>query len=211
MRLVNFALKIFFSVTLLLLVLHFLSPAVFSTEAFEFETYVKMFGRGYTVVHLPPLGKIIAKTHLPPLDLHFTLKFINPSELRALLASSSFQNNWPSCFFEQIKGSLIRYLTSLFVLAFFLGAGSSLLWSRKLNKKEMGALGFLNLLVLVFLVLFVGGFYNFAAFNHVEYQGIIEAAPLVFSFLEKGADLLDGLGVQAAGIVENISILKEEI
>ncbi len=212
LKFAKFAVKIFFSVMLLLLVLHFLSPAVFSTEAFEFETYVKMFGRGNTVIHLPPLGKITAQTHLPPIDLHFTLNIINLQELTALFNNSSFGNNWPSFLGEQIKECLFRYLASLLILAFFLGVAGSLLWSRKsVNKKEMGILGLINVLVVIVLVLSVAGFYNFGAFTHVEYQGIIEAAPLVLGVLEEGIDVVDNLGVQVEGAVENISILKEEM
>ncbi len=204
--------KILLSVILLLLVVHFLSPAVFSTGAFEFETSMKLLGRGDTIIHLPPLGKITARTHLPPLDLHLSLKFINLQELSDLLGDTSFKNNWPSIFWEQIKGKFIRYLASFLVLSFFLGAGSSLLWSRKkMNKKEMGVLGSINVLVVILLVLFVAGFYNIGAFNRVEYQGMLEAAPLVFSIVEKGIELVDSMGVQAAGVVENISQLQEEM
>lgn len=197
---------------LLLLVIHFLSPAVFSTETFEFELSLKMLGRGNTVIHLPPLGKITTRTHLPPIDLHLSLNFINLQELSDLLADTSFKKNWPTFFWEQIKGKFIRYLASFLILAFFLGAGSAMLWPRsKLNRKEMGILGSFNVLVVILLVLFIAGFYNIGAFNHVEYQGMLEAAPLVFNIVEKGIELVDSMGVQAAGVVENISLLQEEM
>lgn len=212
MKFVKFVLKSLCSVLLLLLVLHFLSPALFSAGAFEFDAYVKIFGRGNTVIHLPPLGKLIAQTHLPPLDLHFTLQYINLQELNHFLGNSNLETNWPFLFLEQIKGSLIRYAGCFLLLAFFLGAGSSLLWSRgKINKKEMGILGLVNIIALVIIMLFVTGFYDFGAFTHVQYQGIIEAAPLVLNVLEKGIDVVDSLGVQVSGVVENISTLHDEM
>ncbi|NLX91266.1 MAG: hypothetical protein GXZ07_06700 [Firmicutes bacterium] len=212
MKFVKFALKSVCSVLLLLLALHFLSPTLFSAGAFEFDAYVKIFGRGNTVIHLPPLGKLIAQTHLPPFDLHFTLQYINLQELSHFLGNSNLETNWPFLFLEQIKASLIRYAGYFLLLAFFLGAGSSLLWSQgKINKKEMGILGFVNVLALVFFMLFVVSFYDFGAFKHVEYQGIIEAAPLVLNVLEKGIEVIDSLGVQVSGVVENISALHDEM
>ncbi len=211
-KFVNFALKIFCSMLLLLLVLHFMSPIVISTEAFEFEVCLRAFGQGRTVIHLPPLGKLTTRTHLPPCDLHFTLKFINIDEFSDLLSRFPAANNWPLLFWGQVKGSLMRYLVFFLCLAFFLGVVCSLFISRReINKKEMGMLGLINVLFLVLLMISVIGFYDLGAFARVEYQGVIEAAPLILNVLEKGIDVVDSLGVQAAGVVENISILHDEM
>ncbi|HHU75700.1 MAG TPA: hypothetical protein GXZ24_02200 [Firmicutes bacterium] len=189
-----------------------MGPVVISTEAFEFETCLRLFGDGSTIIHLPPLGKLTTQTHLPPFDLHFTLKYINLREFSNLLGNSYAQKDWFTPFLMQVKGSLIRYLVFFLVLAFFLGVGFSLLSSRQgINKKEMGLLGLVNVLFLVLIMLFMAGSYNLGAFAHVEYQGIIEAAPLVLNALEKGIDVVDNFGAQAAGVVENISILHDEI
>ncbi|RJX24676.1 MAG: hypothetical protein C4554_08660 [Dethiobacter sp.] len=204
--------KIVFSLLFMILVIQFLSPANFSAGAFEFEASLKFMGSGRTFIHFPPLGKIIAPTHIPPLDFHLTLKNINLEEMSEFIGNFSQTGFWPEKIIREIKINIIKYITSLLLLAFFLGMASILLWTRhNINKKEMFWAGLVNILVLLFFLTVALLSFNMTAFSRAEYEGILEAAPWVLSTLQEGIGVIENIGIQFMEVVENISFLHKEI
>ncbi len=205
-------LKIFSGLLLMLIVIQFLSPVSFSTGAFEFEASLKLWGKGRTFIYFPPLGKLVASTHMPPLDFHLVLKNIHSKELTELTKNISPEGFWSGELFQEIKISMIKYLVFLLFLVFLLGMVSTLLWTRRrVSKKEMFLMGLINLLVL--LMFFSAAFfsYNTAAFLEAEYQGVLEAAPWVLHVLQEGAGIIENIGIQFAEVVESISFLEKEV
>lgn len=206
------ALKILFSLLLMLLFIQLLGPINFTTGAFEFEASLKLWGKGRTLIYFPPLGKVTASTHWPPLDFHLLLKNINTEELATLTSHIPLADFWSGDLFQDIKTNIIKYTASLFLLAFLLGMISPLLWTRQgVSKKEMLLMGLVNLLVLVFFVSAAFFSYNTAAFLEAEYQGVLEAAPWVLHTLYEGRDIVENIGAQFTEVVESISFLEKEI
>ncbi len=211
-KLFNMAKKIIFSLLFMVLVIQFLGPATFSAGAFEFETSLKFWGSGRTLIHFPPLGKVVAPTHIPPLDFHLTLKNINLEEMAEYVSNFSQTGFWPKKIIQEIKINIIKYMTSLLLLSFFLGMASMLLWTRKnINKKEMFWAGLVNFLVLLFFLTSALLSYNITAFSRAEYEGILEAAPWVLSALQEGIGVIENIGGQFMEVVENISFLQKEM
>ena len=213
MKLFKKGLKFFFSLAVLLIIIQFLNPFTFSAGAFEFETSIKVFGSGKTRIHFPPLGNITASTHKGPLDLCFSLKNINLDELTEYASTISQTDSWSDNIIEQLKTTVFKYLLSLLLLAFILGVLCSLLSSRqKINKFEMFFSGLINFLVLLLLISLAACSYNPEAFSYAEYEGILEAAPWVFSVLEEeGIGIIEEIGLQFTDVVENISFMQKEM
>ena len=106
----SFAAKIIFGLLLMFLLIQFLGPVSFSTGVFQFEASLKLWGGGRTLIHFPPLGKIIAPTHITPLDFHLTLKNINledMAEIASIFSRTGFQ---PGNIIQGIKVNIIKYL-----------------------------------------------------------------------------------------------------
>ncbi|MDO9536346.1 MAG: metallophosphoesterase [Bacillota bacterium] len=212
MKLSNKIQKIIFSLLLMILVIQLLSPVSFSIGAFEFETSVKFGTGGKTFIHFPPLGNIIASTHTPPIDFHLSLKNIHLEALSQYTKSISQESLMPENMLSEILVTIVKYLVSLLIFVFFLGMVASLLWSRgKIRIKEMLFTGLINIMVLLMFFSTSALTYDQEAFSQAEYQGILEAAPWVLSFLEEGAGIIEEIGIQFANVVDNISILQKEM
>lgn len=213
MKIFNRCLKIVFSLAIMIIIIQFLSPISISTGAFEFETSIKVFGSGKTLICFPPLGNITASTHNGPLNLYLTLRNINLEELSEFASTMSQADPWSDNIYGQLKTNVIKYLLSLLLLGFISGAVCCLLWSRhKINRLEMLSSGLINFLVLFLLISVAVFSYNPEAFSHAEYEGILEAAPWVFSVLEEeGIGIIEEIGLQFTDIVENISFMQEKM
>ncbi|NMB35399.1 MAG: hypothetical protein GX989_03810 [Firmicutes bacterium] len=206
------ALKILFSLFLMFSCIELLGPIKFSTGAFEFEICLKIWGQGQTLIHFPPLGKITAATHWPPLDFHLLLKHIHLEELASLTGNIPLTNFWSGNLFREIKISVFIYIFFLFVLVFLLGMISPLFITRQhVGKGEMLLMGLVNLLVLMSFVSIGFLSYDTAAFLEAEYQGMLEAAPWVLHTLQEGKNIVENIGVQFAEVVKNISFLEKEM
>lgn len=210
-------LKIFSGLLLMLLVIQFLSPVSFSAGTLELEAGLKFWGKGRTFIYLPPLGKLTAATHLPPLDFYLTLKsvnIVNKDELTKFTENTNALSAgiWSGELFQEIKTNVIKYLVFLLLLVFLVGMAGALLWTRRcVNKKEMFLAGLANLLVLLMFLSIALFSYNPAAFLEAEYQGALEAAPLVFHVLQEGAGVVESMGSQFTEVVENIFFLQNEV
>jgi predicted phosphodiesterase len=213
MKIFNRCLKIVFSLAIMIVIIQFLSPISISTGAFEFETSIKVLGSGKTQVCFPPLGNITASTHSGPLNICLTLRNINLEELSEFASTISRADSWSDNIYGQLKTNVIKYFLLLSLLAFISGAVCCLLWpSYKNNKLEMLYSGLINFLVLSLLISVAVFSYNPKAFSHAEYEGILEAAPWVFSVLEEeGIGIIEEIGLQFTDIVENISFMQKKM
>ncbi|NMB41333.1 MAG: hypothetical protein GX996_05295 [Firmicutes bacterium] len=204
--------KILISFLAVTLVIQFLGPAVFSTDVFEFEACLKPWGYGRTFIHFPPLGRVIAHTHIPPFDFHFTLKSINLGETLEF-AGNFYQTNFQQGkIIQKIKISMIKYFAFLLILSFFLGMAAMFFGrGRDFNKKEILWSGLVSFFVLLIVLSAAVFSYDLNAFSRAEYEGTLEAAPWVLNALQEGIGVVENIGGQFTEIVENISFLQNEI
>lgn len=210
----NIVLKAIFSLLIFFLVFCYLNPLAFSSGILEFDVGMKVPRQGQTVIHISPLGVVKAPTHSFPVELHLYLKKINFEELERTSSTYSLHElgSWQNFIFKEIKIVLFKYISLKFLLAFLLGIATSLLWPRNsLNRKEMLLLGFLNtfFLLLFFSAAFIT--YDNRAFSKAEYEGVVEATPLVLNFLEEGKEFVNNLRHQLVEVTGNIHILQGEL
>lgn len=208
----SYAAKIIFGLLLMFLLIQFLGPVSFSTGVFQFEASLKLWGGGRTLIHFPPLGKIIAHTHSTPLDFHLTLKNINLEDMEEIASIFSRTGLRFENIIQGIKVNIIKYLAYLLLLAFFSGMfGMLLLTRRTINKKELLWGGLINFLVLLAIISTAALSYDTVAFSRAEYEGILEAAPWVLTVLQEGMGVVENIGGQFMEIVDNISFLQKEM
>ncbi len=197
------------------LVIQFLGPYAFEAGAFQLETSVKLNLResGQTVVHIPPLGRVKAPTHYTPLDLHVSLKNINLEKFAEFAEDSPLvTSTLPVPLTNEIQTNIFKYIVFLLFLSFCVGTGSALLWGRqRVKKKEVLTLGGVNVIVLSLFLLVTFITYDAEAFSKAEYEGMIEATPLVMGVLEEGHKLVGDLGVEFGSVVNSVALLQQEI
>lgn len=212
MGLKNLPLKIIFSLLLMFFLIQFLSPTNFLAGPFELEGNFEFPGRGDTIVHFPPLGKVIARTHTSLIDLKISLKGIDTEQLMPYL-NGILQEGWlTEIIIGDIKKGLLKYVAGLFSFVFLIGMASSLLCSRnKIDKIEMFLLGAVNFSVLFILLFATFISYSQEAFSEAEYEGMLEAAPWVLNALDGGSKVIDNMGFQFAKVVNNLSYLHDEM
>ncbi len=199
----------------MLFLLQFLGFYTFQAGALELETAVRvnLHESGRTIVHLPPLGRIKAPTHNSPLDLHFTLKNIHLEKIADMHDDkSALLSRLPLAMTNEIKTNMLKYFAFLLILSFCLGTGSAFLWCRhRVNKKEALSLGIVNVSVLSLLFLLTAFTYDAESFSRAEYEGMVEATPLVLQVLEQGHKLVEDLGEQFGDVVKGVTFLQQEI
>ena len=194
--------------------MQFLGFYTFQAGALELETAVKLNLResGRTIVHIPPLGRINAPTHNSPLDLHFTLKNINLEKIADMHEGKSDLSTKFPLLTNEIKSGMLRYFVFLLILSFCLGTGSAFLWCRhRVSKKEAFSLGIVNVSVLALLFLLTAFTYDAESFSRAEYEGMVEATPLILGVLEEGHKLVGDLGAQFGDVVKSVTFLQQEI
>jgi len=200
----------FFSVLGMIVFITFLSPSVYSLDAFEIELAVEIFDRGYTQVFVPPLGTISARTHLSPLQFSVTLRNVDPE----LLVEMAAQGVGQEAFVEGIRQRLLRIIERFVLRVLGLAAlggafGVLFLGYRRGRVILMGAVvGFL-VMALLLGVSYLS--YDTGAFLHPEYRGILRAAPWMIGLLEEGILKVRELGEQIQVTARNLATLFARI
>lgn len=153
---------------------------------------------------LPPVGEIRAQTHWFPLDLSGELRSVDLASLRETVFN-------PLVVDEQVLASLrtgttriaVHFLLKQALLAFS-GAAAGLVAAgvrrpaRLLRWAGVGALSVLLMASLVFAT------YDLTAFEHVEYEGMIEAAPWVLELVRNSLDQVEELGERVQSLAANL-------
>ncbi len=176
---------------------------------FEVELGLSFFNHGFTRLEIPPLGKVWAQTHVPPLKLSALLKNINLDLLREDIALLS-EETYVEDLVNEIERKLSYFALRLLFLGFLGGfAGVYVLLSKKNNYTLLG--GGIGFLVIAILLLSLYISFNPYAFINPEFEGVLEAAPWVFGLLEETLIKVATLGEQLETIAINLFLLFERI
>ncbi|MDW7651865.1 MAG: metallophosphoesterase family protein [Bacillota bacterium] len=178
-------------------------------DAFEMRMELMIFDSGFTELALPPLGKVRARTHAPPLMLRVTLTNINLDQLQVLLdkvEDEKFLDGLRDASRRQINVFLLRLL----VLAFLGGLAGPFLFGER-ERKRLLAAGLIGMLLLGTLLTASYVTYDPLAFLNPEFEGILQAAPWMFGLLEETLVKVRSLGEQLGLIATNISVLFEQV
>jgi predicted phosphodiesterase len=167
--------------------------------------------QGQTRIIVPPLGQVGAFTHWLPVRLNLELKSVDLSLLETIVFSPSV--NSPNLLSE-IKKSALRILLLFIMKVIALGAvGSAFLVY--LGGCRTGRRLFLSgIFGAVMVVLIVGVLvvsYDLSAFEELEYQGMIEAAPWVLSLAWDAFAQVEELGARVQALASNLYSLLREV
>jgi predicted phosphodiesterase len=178
-------------------------------SAFQVELDLMIFDAGYTQLHLPPLGRVRARTHLPPLMLKAGLVNVNLDQLQQVLAMLKNEHFTASLRAEAFR-ILWIFLGRLLLLAFAGGIAAPFFFGER-DKRRLLAAGLAGMLMLAALLGVSYATYQPLAFLNPEFEGILKAAPWMFGLLEETLFRVRSLGEQLGVIAANISVLFEQV
>lgn len=178
-------------------------------DAFQIELGLMIFDHGFTQLELPPLGKVRARTHMPPLMLKARLVNINLDQLQEVLAKVEDEG-----FLNELRSAARRkmgiFIARLLVLAFIGGVAGPFFFGER-NRKYLLIGGMIGLLMLGSLLAVSYATYEPLSFMNPEFEGILKAAPWMFGLVEETLFKVRTLGEQLELIAANMSILFEQV
>ena len=189
-----------------LLLVSVLSRQDITIYAFDFTLSLQIFDRGYTVIDIPPLGTIRARTHQLPLMFRISLKNINLQRLSTLVTEGDFM-------FDDIivylRRQVVNFLLRLLGLAFVGGFGAGYIFFR--DTKRSLAAGVAGLLVFSLLLGTAALTYNEDAFRAPEFEGVIEAAPWLMGVADEALAAVEDLDAKMQIVTHNLFRLFQSL
>ena len=178
-------------------------------EALQVELGLTIFDRGYTQLEIPPLGFVRARTHFPPLMLKVRLININLQKVQQLLEEVS-NDDYVVFLQKTIKDKVVIFIFRLLIIAFIGGFAGPFFFGERSRKRLLIA-GLIGLFVLGAMLTVSYVTYKPLAFVNPEFEGILEAAPWMFSLLEEAFLNVQTLGEQLELVADSINSLYAQI
>ena len=208
----NLHVQLLSAALIMAIILNFMGPVTFTAGPFEYAIKIVVSGKGETIVHLSPFGQYIANTHIPPLEIHHYVQDIN---FDALFAETAKTHSWQDYIGElsnPLKQNLVQYSALIVLLAFLVGAGTSLLFQQQLFRRvHLLYLGCLNSLVFLFLLSSIFISYQTDQLVEGKFEGTLQAVPHLSNIARDGFEFVSDLGEQLSAVIKSISTLKEEM
>ncbi|MFZ5648621.1 MAG: metallophosphoesterase family protein [Bacillota bacterium] len=193
-----------------LIFLGILGQQSFRVEALQVRLNIDPALSGYTVVDIPPLAAVMAKTHSTPLRITVRLERIDLQSAQKMLNGSKD----PAGLMNRVTGEL-KTAAALFTLKALLisaagGAFGVFLWRRRPGPVHVyGALAASTSVGLLFLLTFAT--YDVNKFKNPEFDGTLRVAPWVISVAGQTLDKIDTLNNKMGMIADNVHQLFNQI
>ncbi len=143
------------------------------------------FGRGQTVLQIPPLGTVSANTHTPPVGLRMSLAEVDVTRLAERVGSATARADLADSVEEDLRAIGPRLVWQFCLGAAIVGAvAAALLPGRRLPWVGAGAAG-----AVVLTGALLGGAaasFDVAAFEQPRFTGALVRAPVVIEALQGG-------------------------
>ena len=163
-----------------------------------------------TRVVLPPVGEIRAHTHWFPVRLSLELKSVDLSLLRNIVFSTP---QTAELLFERTALNLRRALILFSLKLALLASSGAIVFLLILGIKEVRSLAFGGLTGLLVVLLIISTLYvsyDLKAFEHLEYEGMIEAAPWALNLAWEALGQVEELGERVQALAGNLySVLQQ--
>lgn len=164
-----------------------------------------------TRVVIPPVGEVRANTHWVPVQISVELRSVDLATLRQIVFAPTLDS-------EEIKSNvregILKILTfftlRLMVLA-VCGALFGLLILQVRHIPHLIWAGVAGVLVVMFLVISLYATYDLTAFEELEYEGMIEAAPWVLNLAWQALDQVEELGERVQVLASNLYSALEQL
>jgi predicted MPP superfamily phosphohydrolase len=182
----------------------------FRMEAFHVSLAMRLSHDGYTILRVPPVGVVKAKTQNTPVNIYITLENIELDKLKIFLAEGSEQDKLIS----EAKGVLNKALVRFVVITLLLGIAGGVFGQVVIQRrsiKEFAAGGLVGLIVVS--VLLYGTYISFETknFQNPEYEGMIKAAPWMINLVQDSFSTVNIWGKQLRGIANNLYGLFQRV
>ncbi|MCR3922445.1 MAG: hypothetical protein NUK65_08015, partial [Firmicutes bacterium] len=174
-------------------------------EAFQIELGLTIFDHGYTQLELPPLGRVRARTHMPPLMLTVRLDNINLQQVQEVIDHTDDEAYIAALRYTAYRKVEI-FLARLLVLAFIGGFAGPFFFGER-NRKRLLAGALIGVLVLGSMLALSYATFEPMAFMNPEFEGILKAAPWMFGLVEEALFKVQTLGEQLEVVAVSINTL----
>ncbi|MCK8824264.1 metallophosphoesterase family protein [Fuchsiella alkaliacetigena] len=194
----------------MLLVVNLMGGITYELSAVEVELEANISSENFTEINLPPVGKIIADTHVFPLNLKVTVLNLNPERLSILIDELEDKEELLADIKLKGRNILQLFIIKTLLLAIAGGAlGVFILGNRQWHQLVIGGVIALVLLSSLYLGTYLS--YDLDRFSDSDYRGMISAAPWMTRMVEEGLENIDQLGEEIEIVVTNISNLFREV
>ncbi len=195
----------------LILFINLLSSTDFRLLSVIVNLKVDLGYPGQTRIVLPPVGQISAPTHWLPVRLSLELKSVDLSLLRTLVFSPTVSSD---LVLDQMRASAVQILLYFGLKLVGLGIAGSMFFLYLVGLREPKRLlrgGLFGALIVLFLIMFLYGIYDMNAFERLEYEGMIEAAPWVLNLAWEAFGQVEELGERVQVLASNLYSLLQRV
>ncbi len=187
-----------------------LGHQTFQVEALRLRLNIQPALSGYTLVEIPPLATIKARTHATPLQLSVTLESIDPQSVQKMLDKKQSPAGLMNAFTGGIRSAAMLFTLKMLLLSASGGAFGVFLWRRKpgvfhLKGSQAG--------VLAVGMLLAGTYpsYDVNKFKNPEYDGALKVAPWAIGLAGQALDKIDTLSNKMEMLASNVHQLFNQI
>jgi predicted phosphodiesterase len=188
-----------------LLALRFVPPAQHSLGPTTISASGS-FGNGDTTLFVPPLGTVVADTHLSPLSLRITFTSVDPNALADAVSAATTRDLFAAELESDLRSTAKRVTLQLLLGALVLGAlVAALLPRRRPGSIAAGAIG--GVAVVGAVIWLTAGTFDVEAFEQPRFTGALERAPQVIEALSGSVESIEGLRSRYATAADRLSDL----
>lgn len=163
-------------------------------------------GAGNTTLFVPPLGTVVADTHVSPLNLRMTVTSIDPDSLSDAVSRATNRDLFVDELETDLRSTASRTAVQLILGAIIIGAlVAALLPRRRAGTILAGSLG--ALLTVGTVLWLTAGTFDVRAFEQPRFTGALERAPQVIDALSGSVESIEGLRSRYETAAERLSDL----
>lgn len=197
-------LPVLFVVLGLIFFLNLFSSTDYRFFAVVVNLKVLVGGTAQTRLVLPPVGEVRARTHWLPVRISAELRSVELGALRQTVFSPQFQADQVLNQVQAAASRIIFHFLLKLVLLAFLGAMTGLLLLGVRSGRKLLQGGLLGILVVLTAAGLIYITYEPDAFQEVEYEGMIEAAPWLLTVVRDALDQVEELGMRVQTLAANL-------
>lgn len=157
-----------------------------------------------TRVAIPPVGEIRANTHWLPVQISIELRSVELNSLRQIVFSPSLNSE---AVFENVREGIYQILFFFILRLVLLGSAGAVFGLFILGIRDIKQLIWASVAgaaVVLLLVALISGTFEISAFENLEYEGMIEAAPWVLNVAWQALDQVEELGARVQTLASNL-------
>lgn len=193
-----------------LIFLSILGQQSFRVDALKVRLDIEPALSGYTVLDIPPLAAVLAKTHSAPLKITVRLERIDLQSAQKMLKDGRDPAGIVNSLAGEIKAAAIIFTIKVMALSAAGGAFGVFLWRRGPGPDHLygaaAAAMSVGLLLLVTL-----STYDVNKFKNPEFDGALKAAPWIIPMAGQSLSKIDTLNNKMGMIADNVHQLFSQI